>query len=259
MILTSQQEIEEYQSIAKTSMDILWQLHQFTNEGVTPLEIDALAEKLAKEADVRPNFKGVGGPRNPYQYATCIAVNDTVVHGIPQDVPLKKGDLVKVDFGIEKDGLNTDHCFTVVIDDYLSKEDELLMKTGRKAVLKAAQAAKAGVRTGDLGDIMESTVIEQGFTVAEEYVGHGIGHTLHDEPQIPAWGDPGTGAKLKEGMVVCVEAQVIAGDNNLYVDRDGWSVKTKDGSKSVMFEYMVLVGKKKAQILTPTMDWPLVK
>ncbi|MCC6710760.1 MAG: type I methionyl aminopeptidase [Candidatus Pacebacteria bacterium] len=259
MILKSQQEIDQYTAVAKLSTDILYQLHQFTNEGITPLEIDALADKLAKEAGARPNFKGVGGPRNPYQYATCISVNDTVVHGIPQNIALKQGDLVKVDFGIEKDGYNTDHCFTVVIGGYLSEEDELLMKIGRKAVLKAAQAAKAGVRTGDLGNIMESTVMAKGFTVVEEYVGHGIGHTLHDEPQLPAWGDPDTGAKLKAGMVVCVEAQIIAGDNLLYTDRDGWSVKTRDGSKAVMFEYMVLVGEKSAKILTPTMDWSLVK
>lgn len=259
MILTSSQEIEKYQAIAKLSTDILWQLHQFTKAGVTPVEIDALAEKLAMKTGAKPNFKGVGGPRNPYQYSTCISVNDTVVHGIPQDKPLQTGDLVKVDFGIEKDGYNTDHCFTVVIGDYLSPADELLMKTGRKAVLKAAQAAKAGVMTGDLGYLMETTVVEQGFTVAEQYVGHGIGQTLHDEPQLPAWGDPGTGAKLREGMVVCVEAQVIAGNNDLYVDADGWSVKTRDGSRAVMFEYMVLVGKNSAKILTPTMDWPLVK
>lgn len=259
MILTSAQEIEKYQAIAKLSTDILWQLHQFTKEGVTPVEIDALAEKLAMEAGAKPNFKGVGDSRNPYQYATCIAVNDTVVHGVPNNIPLKKGDLVKVDFGIKKDGLNTDHCFTVVIGDYLSPADELLMKTGRKAVLKAVRAAKAGVRTGDLGHLMETTVLAQGFTVAEQYVGHGIGQTLHDEPQLPAWGDPGTGAKLQEGMVICVEAQVIAGSNDLYIDADGWSVKTCDGSKAVMFEYMVLVGKGSAKILTPTMDWPLVK
>jgi len=259
MILKTLADIKKYEEVTKLSTGILWQLHQKTAEGVTPLEIDKLADQLCKENGVRPNFKGVGGPRNPYKYSTCIAVNDTVVHGIPQDKPLEKGDLVKVDFGIEKDGLNTDHCFTVVIGDYLSKEDERLMKTSRKAVLKAAQTAMVGKTTGDLGYIMESMVEAEGFSVAEQYVGHGIGRTLHDEPQIPAWGTPGKGQKLKEGMVICVEAQVIAGSNDLYTDNDGWSVKTRDQSNSVMFEYMVVVGKKSANILTKTMDWPLVK
>lgn len=259
MILRSEEEKNKYRKVAKLSTDILWQLHQKVSEGVTPLEVDELAEKLAQENGARPNFKGVGDPKNPYKHSTCISVNDVVVHGIPQSEPFKKGDLVKVDFGIEKDGLNTDHCFTVVIGDYLNDEDEKLMEVGRKAVLKAAQMAKVGKTTGDLGHAMESAVEKEGFTVAEQYVGHGIGNSLHDEPQIPAWGEPGAGQKLKEGMVVCVEAQVIAGDNMLDLDSDGWSVKTRDGSKSVMFEYMVLVGKKKAEILTPTMDWLLKK
>jgi len=259
MILKTSADIKKYEEIATLSTGILWQLHQKTAEGVTPLQIDELADQLCKENGVKPNFKGVGDPKNPYKYSTCISVNDTVVHGIPQDEPLKKGDLVKVDFGIEKDGLNTDHCFTVVIGDYLSKEDEKLMIVGRKAVLKAAQTAKVGKTTGDLGYIMESTVGAEGFTVAEQYVGHGIGKTLHDEPQVPAWGFPGKGQKLKEGMVICVEAQIIAGSNDLYLGNDGWSVKTSDKSNSVMFEYMVVVGKKSANILTKTMDWPLVK
>ncbi|MBT4124378.1 MAG: type I methionyl aminopeptidase [Candidatus Pacebacteria bacterium] len=259
MILKSSHQLQKYQEVAKLSTSILWQLHQKVEAGVTPLEVDALAESLCLQHGVRPNFKGVGSPDNPYKYSTCISVNDTVVHGIPQDVPLKKGDLVKVDFGIEKDDYNTDHCFTVVVGDFISKQDENLLKTGKEAVLKAAHMAKVGKTTGDLGYAMESTVEAQGFTVAKEYVGHGIGRTLHDEPHIPAWGIPGRGQKLKEGMVICVEAQVIAGDNNLYTDKDGWSVKTKDGSRVVMFEYMVVVGKKSANILTPTMDWPLVR
>lgn len=259
MILKSLSETKKYQEVAKLSTDILWQLHQKVAEGVTPLEVDTLAENLCLQYGVRPNFKGVGGPSNPYKYSTCISVNETVVHGIPQNIPLKKGDLVKVDFGIEKDNYNTDHCFTVVIGEFLSKEDENLLRTGKEAILKAARMAKVGKTTGDLGHAMENTVADNGFTVAEEYVGHGIGRTLHDEPHIPAWGQPGKGQKLKEGMVICVEAQVIAGENKLYTDKDGWSVKTKDGSKVVMFEYMVVVGKKSAKILTPTMDWPVVR
>jgi methionyl aminopeptidase len=259
MILKTSADIKKYEEVAKLSTGILWELHQKTAGGVTPLEIDTLANELCEKNGVRPNFKGVGGPDNPYKYSTCISVNDVVVHGIPQNKALKKGDLVKVDFGIEKDGLNTDHCFTVVIGDYLSKDDKRLMEVGKKAVLKAAQMARVGKTTGDLGHAMESTVEAEGFTVAEQYVGHGIGKTLHDEPQVPAWGTPKEGQKLKEGMVICVEAQIIAGSNDLYLDNDGWSVKTRDESRSVMFEYMVVVGKKSANILTKTMDWPLVK
>jgi methionyl aminopeptidase len=257
VIITSDKQLRQYQQAAKISMEILWQLHQKTKNGVTPLEIDMLADELCQRYGVKPNFRGVGGTSNEYQYATCISVNDTVVHGIPQNVPLKAGDLVKVDFGLEYQGLNTDHCFTVGIGPVSSK-DKNLMETGRAAVLKAAKQAIAGKYTGDLGDIMESTAHSQGYMVTEQYVGHGIGTTLHEEPQLPAWGDPGTGDVLREGMVLCVEAQVIAGDSEVYTAKDGWSVKTVDGSKSVMFECMVVVGKNKPEFLTTNLDWPLI-
>lgn len=256
MILSSHQ-LKTYKEIAKLSTEILWQLHEKTRVGVTPLEIDALAEQLCRQHGARPNFKGVGGSVNPYQHSTCISVNDTVVHGIPQAEPLKSGDLVKVDFGLVKDGLNTDHCFTVGIGP-ISEKDQELLEVGREAVLGAARLAKVGQTTGDLGDFMENTARNHGFNVTEQYVGHGIGSTLHEEPQIPAWGDPGAGVKLKKGMVLCVEAQVIAGSNEVYTARDGWSVKTRDGSKAVMFEYMVIVEQKRPIFLTPTADWPLI-
>lgn len=259
MIVRSPEELHAYRKVAQLSTHILWKLHQKAAEGVTPLEIDALAEKLCKDNGARPNFKGVGSPKNPYQHSTCIAVNDVVVHGIPQNEPLKKGDIVKLDFGLEKDGFNTDHCVTVVIGGFASEEDRKLVEVTKAAVLKAAHLARVGKRVGDLGYAMESTAYSAGFTVAEQYVGHGIGATLHEEPQIPAWGDPDSGQKLREGMVICVEAQVIAGSNDLYTDADGWSVKTRDGSRAAMFEYMVLVGRKEAEILTPTMDWALIR
>lgn len=257
MIISSPQQLTQYREAAKISTEILWQLHQFTKAGVTPLAIDTLADKLCREHGVKPNFKGVGHKKNPYAFATCISVNDTVVHGIPQDIPLMEGDLVKVDFGIEYKGLHTDHCFTVGIGK-LNNRDMKLLTTGHHAILTAAKRAITGKYTGDLGHIMETTAQQEGFTVTQQYVGHGIGHSLHESPQIPAWGDPGTGAQLQKGMVLCVEAQLLAGDNEVYVADDGWSVKTSDGGKAVMFEYMVVVGDKKPEFLTPTEFWPLL-
>lgn len=255
MIITSPQQLKQYKAAAKISTEILWRLHEKTRAGVTSLEIDQLADQLCQKYHVRPNFKGVGAPNNPYKHATCISVNDVVVHGIPQDVPLREGDLVKVDFGIAKDGLNTDHCFTVGIGK-LSEESKTLLTVGRQAVLKAVGLAKIGSTVGDLGYAMESTAKEFDFTVTEQYVGHGIGRSLHEEPQIPAWGEPKSGDKLTKGMVLCIEAQVIAGNPDVYTAADGWSVKTSDGSNAVMFEYMIIVDKQPI-FLTPTMDWPL--
>lgn len=258
MILKSAEAVRQYREVAQLSTQILWQLHQKTQAGITPLELDALAEKLCTQNGAKPNFKGVGSRHNPYKHSTCISVNDTVLHGIPTNIPLQKGDLVKLDFGLEKYGINTDQCVTVVVGDFTSDADKKLLETGKAAVLKAVQLVRAGRRVGDLGHAMESVAVAEGMSVTRQYVGHGIGLSLHEEPQIPAWGRRGDGPKLREGMVICVEAQVIAGSDEVFTAPDGWSVKTQDGSKAVMFEYMVLVGKKGGEILTPTVDWPVI-
>ena len=258
MIIRSDKELSQYKAAGKKSMKILRQLFDACKEGVTSAEVDALADELCKKEGVKPSFKGVGPKNNQYQWATCISVNDTVVHGIPEDKPFKKGDLVKVDFGIIDDsGLYTDHCFTKSIGEP-SEEDLNLMKVTRKAIQEAAKKAVVGNKIGDLSHTMQSIVEAAGFSVVKEFVGHGIGRGLHDEPQIPAWGLPNSGRRLEEGMVLCVEAQVMASENDdLYVDADGWTVKAEDGAKSAMFEYMVVVKKGKPVFLTPTMDWPL--
>lgn len=256
MIIKSTQELAAYQAAADKSTQILRQLFEASKEGVTPLEIDQLADRLCAEAGVIPCFKGVGSKRNAYQYATCISVNETVVHGIPTNEPLKKGDLVKVDFGINDQGLLTDHCFTKAIGEP-SPADLQLMKVARKAIQSAARKAVTGNRVGDLGYTMQSIIEAGGASVVKELVGHGIGHTLHDEPQIPGYGRPRSGAILREGMVICVEAQVIAGkDDGIYQEDDGWTIKSYSGRKSAMFEYMVVVGREPL-FLTKTWDWAL--
>ena len=256
MIIKNDAELKQYQQLARISTNILEQLRRAVKIGVTPLVIDALADKLSKKYKVKPNFKGVGPKNNQYQHATCIAVNDTVVHGIPDDRPFEDGDVVKVDFGIEKDGLQTDHCFTVGVGN-LSAADEHLIKTAKKAIQTAAKKAIVGSRVGDLGFIIQSIANQNGCTVAKEFVGHGIGHTMHDEPQIPAYGNKGKGQELKKGMVLCVEAQILAGEDDIYFADDGWTVKTCDGSKAAMFEYMVVVQADKPIFLTPTLNWPI--
>ncbi len=256
MIIRSQKQLKKYQEAAKISTEILNELRQAVKIGATPLEVDRLADKLADQHNARPNFKGVGPAGNKYKHATCISVNDTVVHGIPDHRMFEEGDLVKVDFGIEKNNLHTDHCFTVGLG-ALDAEDERLIEAGKEAVQAAVYKAVAGNYTGDLGFTMQSIVNQAGFSVAKEFVGHGIGATMHDQPQIPAYGKPGRGYELEEGMVLCIEAQVLAGEDDVYFTDDGWTVKTRDGEKAVMFEYMVVVGPEKPVILTPTLNWPI--
>lgn len=257
MTITTPQILRQYQALCRLSTQILWQLHQAIKPGVTPIQIEQLANRLLAKHQVEAAFKGEGRPSNPYHHATCISVNEAVVHGIPNQRPFQKGDVIKVDFGVKRDNLITDHCFTVGLAP-LAHEDERLILVSRRAVAEALKLAVAGNTTGDLGFAQESIVLKEGFNVAKGFIGHGIGHTMHDEPQLPAFGKKGEGDRLTEGMVLCIESQILAGEDNLEVAEDGWTIQTRDGSKAAMFEVMVVVGKKKPTILTPTLDWPVV-
>lgn len=257
MIIHSAQELKRYQQATDKSMKILKRLFEATIEGATPQQIDNLADRECQKLGVIPCFKGVGPKNNKYRWATCISVNDTVVHGIPENKPLKKGDLVKVDFGINDQGWITDHCFSKSIGKPQPADQELLL-VARKAIIAGAKLAIVGKKTGDIGAQIQEIIENAGFSVVKEFVGHGVGHSMHDSPQLPAYGQKGTGVKLKEGMILCVEAQILASQSDrVYVEDNGWTVKTVDGAKAAMFEYMVVVGKKEAIFLTDTRDWPL--
>lgn len=242
---------------AQVSTNILQQLVAKVAVGVKPIEISQLADELCEQQGVVAAFRGVSGHKNKFSAAMCISVNDGILHGLPNDEPIVEGDLVKLDFGIIKEGYYTDQCVTVGVGE-VSAADQALLKIGSLAVQTAAKQAVAGKRTGDLGYTMQTIAETAGYNVLTDYVGHGIGQSLWEFPQIPAYGIPGTGDLLTEGMVICIEAQVVAGNNDVYIDNDGWTVRTQDGSRGVMFEYMVLVGKGKSEILTNTMDWPIL-
>jgi len=257
MIIANKKQLKEYRQVANLSSSILKQLVQALKPGIYPIEIDNLAQKLCQDNQVVPAFKGVGGPSNPYQYATCISVNDTVVHGVPSsNQKLKVTDIVKIDFGIIANKLYTDHCVSVAIKK-LTPQTEKLIKNAKRSVLSAVAKAITGNTVGDLGQAMYSVAKSEGFDVLKQYTGHGIGYTLHENPSIFAYGQPHTGDILKKGQVICVEDQVVEGSDQVYTADDGWSVKMSDQKNTAMFEYMVVVGER-PEILTQTMDWPIV-
>lgn len=258
MIIVDDQQRLKYREAAKRATLVLEALRKAVKPGVTSLELDQLAFELCKKYDAKPNFVGVGDRHNLYKNATCISVNDTVLHGIPSAKPLEKGDIVKLDFGLEYQGLNTDHCCTVVVGAFNNATDERLVKTAQQAIQQGAHLAITGNRTGDIGNAIFTAVRRAGFEVVREYVGHGIGRTLHENPSVPAFGNKDSGALLKKGMVICVEAQVLAGSVQIYQAKDGWTIKTQDGKNSAMFEYMVIVGDTEPEFLTPTLDWPVI-
>ena len=253
MILTKPKEEKELRKACDISLAILKQLGEELREGVTGLELDREAGFLCKKYKVKSAFKRVKG----YNFNTCISVNDVAVHGVPKDVPFKKGDLVSIDFGIYYRNIYTDHCWTWSVGEP-NEENKKLLNAGRTAVENAVSKAVVGNRTGDLGYEMEKEAKRNGYNTLRMFVGHGIGKTLHDEPEILAYGKKGTGEFLEDGMVICVECQVVDDVSDVVIDDDGWSARTVNGGNSVMFEYMVIVRDKKPEILTDTRDWGVV-
>jgi len=250
MVINKAKDEKILREAATISVSILKQIGESIREGVTPLELDIKAGVLCKKYHVKPAFKRVKG----YDFNTCISVNDVAVHGVPKDILLKKGDLISIDFGIIYKGLYTDHCWTWSLGKP-SKENSKLIEAGRQAVENCIPLAISGNHTGDLGNEMERVAKESGFNILKMFIGHGIGKTLHDSPDIPAYGKKGSGDLLVDGMVICIECQVVNDTGEIVIDRDGWSAKSKHGGNSVMFEYMVIVGKDKPVVLTNTLDW----
>jgi methionyl aminopeptidase len=235
MIIKSTKQEKKLRKAGEISSDILRELGSNVKEGVTPLEIEELAQKRCQEYGVKPSFATVHG----YNYATCISVNDCILHGIPNDRPFRDGDLVKIDFGVVYKGYYTDHCWTWGVGD-ISKEDRKLMEAGREATENGSKQAVAGNKTGDISYALRSTAEKYGYTTLEEFAAHGIGRTLHDEPEILSYGKPDTGDLLENNMVICVECQVTK-SNDIYIAENGWDVMSSDGFKGSMYEYMGIV------------------
>lgn len=259
MIIKNSIQRHQYFEACRISVAILKELYDQVAVGVVPIEIDRLAGQLCEKYGVESSFFAVQGKKGIYGYNSCIQVNDVAVHGIPDQInPIKSGDLVTIDFGIIYQGLYTDHCTTVGVGE-VAAEDRRLLQVGRDSVLKATKKAVTGSHTGDIGQVLEFEARQAGFDTLKDYIGHGIGTSLHDDPEIPAYGRTGEGQILRRGEVICVESQVVAGEPKVKTDADGWTTRTRDGKNAVMFEFMVLVDNTKGVIMTPTQDWPLIK
>ena len=253
MVVTKSKQEKILKEACDISVKILKSLGEELRVGVTGLEIDKEAGFLCKKYNVKPAFKRVKG----YNFNTCISVNDVAVHGVPKDVPFKKGDLISIDFGIYHKKIYTDHCWTWSIGKP-TKQNKKLLNAGRAAVENAVSKAVVGNYTGDLGYEMEKEAKRNGYNTLRMFVGHGIGNTLHDDPEITAYGKKGTGEILEDGMVLCIECQVVDDVSDVVIDEDGWSARTINGGNSVMFEYMVIVRQDEPEILTNTLDWDVV-
>jgi methionyl aminopeptidase len=214
--------------------------------GATTAHLDAVAEEFIRDNGGVPSFKNYHG----YPFATCISVNDAVVHGFPNTNQLKDGDLISVDIGVFKNGYHGDSAYTYAIGN-VNDEVKQLMKITKQSLFKGIEKAVAGNRVGDIAyAIQEHTERKHGYGVVRELVGHGLGIELHEDPQVPNYGKRGSGAKLKEGMVIAIEPMINLGKKNVITDADGWTIRTQDGKPSAHYEHDVHITKGEADILS---------
>lgn len=225
---------------------ILQELAAAAKPGVTTFELDQLAEKRCRELSVKPAFKGYHG----YPGCLCVSVNDQVVHGIPsKNRVLKSGDIVGLDFGVILEGYYGDSAVTVAVGD-ISDDAQKLLNVTRDGLKCGIEQAVAGNRLFDISHAIQNYVEQHGFSVVREFVGHGIGRSLHEEPQVPNYGPKGKGVLLKEGMVLAIEPMINAGGQAVRVEADGWTAVTVDGSLSAHFEHTVAITGNGPEILT---------
>lgn len=218
----------------------------FIKPGVTSMQLNKIAEEFLSDNKAKPSFKNYHG----YPYATCISVNDAIVHGFPVDKPLESGDIISIDIGAFKNGFHGDSAYTFALGE-VSEEILKLLRVTKESLYIGIEKAIHGNRTGDIGfAIQEYTEKKHGYGVVRELVGHGLGRQMHEDPQVPNYGKKGTGAKLKEGMVIAIEPMINLGTKDLYTEDDGWTIRTKDGKVSAHFEHDVHIQKGKADILS---------
>src|ERR1700733_1603093 len=214
--------------------------------GITTLELDKFIAVYIKDHGAVPSFLHYKG----YPFNSCMSVNDVVVHGFPNEQPLKEGDILSVDIGVVKQGYHGDHAYTFAIGDPGPKIRQLI-RTAKESLYKGIEKAIAGNRVGDISyAIQEHTERRQGYGVVRELVGHGLGRQLHEEPQVPNYGRRGTGAKLKEGVVFAIGPMINLGKRDVYTEMDGCMVPATDRQPSVHFEHDVCVQRNKADILS---------
>jgi methionyl aminopeptidase len=229
---------------------VLQQLRRAVAVGVSTADLDAMAEREIRAAGAVPAFKGYKG----YPASICASINDQVVHGIPSTSRvLRDGDIISIDLGAKLDGFYGDSAVTVGVGKISSKASELLRVT-EESLWKAIDAVRPGARISDIGHAVQKHVEEHGFSVVREFVGHGIGSELHEEPQIPNYGAPGRGPRLTEGMVLAIEPMVNAGAAGVKVLKDGWTAVTEDGSLSAHFEHTVAVTADGVEVLSLSRD-----
>lgn len=246
IIIKNSDEINKIKKSCFIVAKVLEELKGYIREGLSTKNIEQFIENLIIKLGGKPAFKGYRG----YPASACVSINEQVVHGIPSDkVIINEGDIVSIDVGVIIDGFYGDAAYTYGIGK-ISEEAKKLLQTTEEALYKGIEKAREGNRVGDISSAIQNHVELNGFSVVRAFVGHGIGRSLHEDPQIPNFGKEKTGPKLRAGMTIAVEPMVNVGTHEVTILSDGWTAVTKDGSLSAHFEHTVAITNDKPEILT---------
>lgn len=243
--IKNKEEIKLMSEACRIVKDTLFLLEDSVKPGVTTKELDLIAEDYILSQDAKLGFKGLYG----YPSTICISIEDEVVHGLPGDKELSEGQIVGIDVGSIYKGYYGDHAKTFAVGK-ISKDREKLLKVTKECLNKGIQKAVAGNRIGDIGNAVQDWAESNGYGVVRELVGHGIGTKLHEEPQIPNYGESGTGPLIDVGMCFAIEPMINMGTKDVYTKKDGWTICTKDGLPSAHFEHTITVTDNGPEILT---------
>ncbi|HPE07150.1 MAG TPA: type I methionyl aminopeptidase [Smithellaceae bacterium] len=245
VILKQPDEIDKARASNRIVAEVLSVLREKVKPGVTTRELDKIAEGVTEKRGARPAFKGYRG----YPYSLCTSVNEEVVHGMPSNRVLVEGDIVGLDFGVCYQGLYGDSAITLPVG-RVSEQATRLMQVTEQSLYSAIHQACDGNRLGDISAAVQETVETAGYSIVRDFVGHGIGKSMHEDPQIPNFGKKGRGIELKKGMILAIEPMVNAGKYKVKILSDGWTVITADGSLSAHFEHSVAITDNGPEILS---------
>jgi methionyl aminopeptidase len=245
IVLKSQKEIEAIRNSSQIVGQILEELRLMIEPGIRTIDLDIYAEKKAREMGSVPAFKGYRG----YPASLCTSINEEIIHGIPSSRTLKEGDIVSLDFGVVCEGYYGDAALTCPVGK-VSAAAQRIIDTAEKAFFKGFEEINEGQRISNISHAIQSYVEAKGFSVIRSFVGHGIGLSLHEEPQIPNFGPPGRGPKMRIGLVLAIEPMIAVGDWNVEIKEDNWTAVTRDRSLSAHFEHTVALTKEGAEILS---------
>jgi methionyl aminopeptidase len=245
IVLKSKREIEKMHEAGKILASVHKQLATMIKPGITTWEIDEFVEKYLQRKGATPEQKGYRG----YKYATCASINDEICHGFPRKEPLKTGDIVTIDMVVNYNGALADSAWSYAVGE-ISETSQKLLDVTKKALYLGIEQARVGNRIGDIGHAIQTFVEGEGFSVVRDFIGHGIGAAIHEEPNVPHFGLPGKGPRIKEGMVFTIEPMVNVGTFRMKMDNNGWTSSTEDGQYSAQYEHTIAITKEGPVILT---------